>query len=370
MKVEIFQGWSDSKFQSFIELKERIQGKLETHFPEKLEDYSKILSDASPFSLDYEWVGFLVTRGTEVVAKAILSWRKKSSIGHIGFIDWVDDIEVARFLMNAMEQKARELKFTQVKTPVDLSFFIKYRIKMPNGGAPFYGEPIYPDYYHDLFKQTGYSIVGVWDTYKVDRWGIIRSFTKRRKQLKDRKHAHHDKVIVRNIRVADWENEMSIVYDLFNKSFSQMPEFEPITFEQFKLVYSDFKYIMHPLYSYIVELHGKPVGFSINYPDPLPVLKTVKGKTLTTIQKVLLLARLKLNYRTLLMAYVGKIPGPNGEEIKGVQIQTSKQLSTRGFFFGQGLVCYQSSDSPSRRAIDPSTIKEYSKYVLYGKDLK
>lgn len=369
MNVMILDSWTNEAAEHFLKLKKELQGNLPTYFPEASSDYERLLGTDSVFSPDYQWKIFIVLKDTRPLAKAVLAWRKDSSTANLGFIDWVNIVDVSKTLIHAVELEARKLSLREIKTPVDLNFFVKYRIKSPGGGHPLFGEPIYPDYYHELFRQNGFSVIGTWDTYRVNRTHIIRSFTKKRKQLKQRRHAHESDLMVRNINLSNWDHDLAIIYDLFVKSFSQMPEFEPISLAQFKAVYDDFRYIIHPWYSYIVELKGRPVGFSINYPDPLPVLKDYKGKRLSLLGKLWLLIRLRTNFRTMLMAYVGKIPGPNGEEIKGIQIKTSKQISTRAFFFGKGLVCYQSADSPSRRPIDPESIKPFSQYVLYGKKL-
>lgn len=370
MNVVFFDRWNEEIAQRFIQLKQKLQGTLPTYFPEEPEDYDKILGAGSVFAQDYAWKIIIVFAQDKPVAKAVLAWRKDSLVGNLGFIDWIHDHAVADKLIEAVEAQAREQGLKELKTPVDLNFFVKYRIKVPGGGHPLFGEPIYPDYYHELFQKTGFSVIGTWDTYRVNRTHIIRNFTKKRQQLRERRHPFEKELTVRNINLSQWDHDLGVVYELFVQSFSKMSEFEPISLEQFKVVYDDFRYIMHPWYSYIVELHGKPVGFSINYPDPLPVLKHYKGKKLNLIGKIWLLLRLRTNFRTLLMAYVGKIPGPQGEEIKGIQIKTSKQLSSRAFFFGKGLVCYQSADSPSRRPIDPASITPFSQYVLYGKKLE
>jgi hypothetical protein len=71
----------------------------------------------------------------------------------------------------------------------------------------------------------------------------------------------------------------------------------------------------------------------------------------------------------MLIAYVGKISGPNGEEIQGVQYLTSKKVWKWAMLMKKVLVCYQSLDSPSRRAWENNKLTSYAEYVLYGKDL-
>lgn len=370
LKLITFDKWDESFFKSFVNFKKALQGHLITYFPENLEDYKKFFHPDSVFSSDITWKGFLVLSDEAVVAKAILVNQKGNLVGNLGFIDWIDHEEIARYLISAVEATAKEWGLKEIKTPVDVNFFVKYRIRCPGGGEPYYGEPIYPDYYHKLFNCCGYNVVGTWDTYQIKRLGTFLSLAKKRKMLKTRKHPHTEKVNVRLLNLSDWDNELKIVYELFLKSFSGMPEFQPINFDQFKLLYDDFKYIAHPLLSYIVELKGTPIGFSINYPDPLETLARVKDKKLSKFDKILLLIKLRLNFKTLLMPYMGKVPGPNGEDVKGVFLKVSKLLTRGVLVSGKSLICYQSPDSPSRRPMDPDLLKEYAKYVLYGKKLE
>lgn len=369
LKLTQFSEWNDSIFEEFILLKKSLQENLPTFFPETLEDYKKFLHPDSLFSPEYEWTGFLVHQDNKLVGKAILAWRKNSSTGNLGFIDFINDQAVANLLISRAEEVAKSKGFTEIKTPIDLNFFVKYRMKCKGGGPAYFGEPIYPDYYHDLFEKAGLSIVGTWDTFKIKRFQTFADFFKKRKKMKKRNHAYIGKVTIRRIKVSDWENEIKIVYDLFVRSFSSMNEFEPITFDQFKLIYDDFKYIIHPFMSYIAELDGTPVGFSINYPDPLSILSKVKYKKLSTLDKALLFAKLRLNLKTLLIPYMGKVPGPNGEDVKGIFIKFSKLITYYVAAAQTTLVCYQSDDSPSRRPMDPGLQELYAKYVLYGKKL-
>ena len=367
--IEQFSAWDEVKIENFIQFKESLQGHLATYFPETVSEYKKLLHPTSPFAQDYQWSGFLVYQNKKIVAKAILAWRNGSLTGNLGYIDWENNLNVAKTLTDKVEAYARNMGLNEIKTPVDMNFFVKYRIKCPGGGAPYFGEPIYPDYYHDLFLGTGFQVVGSWDTYLIKRFSSFSNFIKKRKNFEKKKHDFHDQVNVRFLKISDWESELKIVYKLFLDSFSSMPEFEPITFEQFKLVYDDFKYIIHPLLSYIVELNGTPVGFSINYPDPLAILTKVKNKKLSKLDQVLLMIKLRLNFKILLMPYMGKTKGPNGEDVKGVFLKISKLLAYGVAAAQKGLVCYQSPDSPSKRPIDPELVREYSKYVLYGKRL-
>ncbi|MFP5387231.1 MAG: hypothetical protein ACLGHN_14230 [Bacteriovoracia bacterium] len=377
MRVISTSKWDETFFQQFLEFKNLIHKDIITSFPEKIEDYSRFFSPDSPFAQDYVWQGFMVLKDNKVIAKAILAWRKEASVGNLGFLDWENNVEAAELLIKSVVEAGKSSGITNIKTPVDLNFYVKYRIRLPGGGKPFWGEPVYPDYYHDLFFKTGFNEIGRWDTYQISKLqGIVDYFMKRVKLSKKPEGSHsktRDKSLrttVRCIRMDDWDNELKRIYSLFTEAYKSMPEWEPISFDQFKIVYDDFKYIINPLYAYLVELRGKPVGFSINFADPLPVLSKVKGKSLSSLEKALLFLKLRTNLSCFLIAHVGKIPGPNGEEIKGVQIQVSKRIQFFAATMRKVLVTFQMKDSPSRRSFDEKYQRPYAQYVLYGRNLE
>lgn len=377
LKVVIKDNWDESFFISFAEFKNAIHKDIITSFPETASDYAKYFTPDSVFASDFGWRAFSVVKDEKVAAQAVLCWRHDSSSrANLGFLDWINDEAAAKELISAVKTFAREQEIKQIKSPVDLNFFIKYRIRSPGGAEPFYGEPVYPDYYHDLFRSAGLKMVGEWDTYRVDRINGTIDFFKKRKKLAHKNVGGHSmakdpklKTTIRCIRMKEWDKELRIIYDLFSGAYTTMPEYEPISFEQFKVVYDDFKYIIHPWLSYIVELQGKPVAFSINFVDPLPVLAPLKGKKLNALQKALVFAKLRLNNGTYMIAHVGKIPGPNGEEIKGVQLQVSKRIAFAIPWMRKVIVTFQNVDSPSRRTWNPEVQRPYAHYVLYGLDL-
>lgn len=375
MKIQSVEIWDDGFFSEFVEFRNHIHRDIVTSFPESIADYDRYFGPKSVFVKDFNWAAVMVKNG-QVLAKAILCWKKGTTQGNLGFLDWENDLSAAKLLVDEIEKVAKKNNLTSIKTPVDLNFFVKYRIRVPGGEKPVWGEPVYPDYYHDLFQQTGFKEIGRWDTYRLKKiQGIIDYFLKRKKLSVKPSGSHSktkDKSLrtnIRCVRMSEWDQELKHIFELFSEAYKNMPEFEPISFEQFKVIYDDFKYIINPWYSYIVELRGKPVGFSINFADPLPVLAKYKGKKISLLQKIWLFIRLRMNMSCFIIAHVGKIPGPNGEDIKGVQIQASKRIQIFAIPMRKVLVTFQHTNSPSRRSFEENSQTIYAQYVLYGKDL-
>ena len=159
MEIVSINEWNNDFFQKFVDFRNKIHKDIVTSFPETIQDYEKYFGPSSPFLHDYFWNAFLVTDKENVVAKAILCWRKGSDTANLGFLDWENSFPAAEKLISALKELGNAHKLKHIKSPVDLNFYVKYRIRLPGGGKPFWGEPIYPDYYHELFQKTGFQAV-------------------------------------------------------------------------------------------------------------------------------------------------------------------------------------------------------------------
>jgi len=366
VKLVIVDKWSDEFFTDYKNFRNIVHKNVDGDLPLELDDYKKFFGEYSVFH-DFGWQAFVIFKESTRMGQAILTWKKGSQVAHLGFLDFIDDQEASDFLFNEIKKFGIKLNFEKIKAPVDLNLFVKYRMRVDGIGEPFFGEPRYPDYYTSHLEASLFRVIGEWDTYQIKVREGVRDFLSKRKTLSKKSKL---KLFVRTIQMKKWDHELRIIYDLFTEAYKEMPEFELISFEQFKVIYDPFRYIVQPWLSYIVELEGRPVGFSINFVDPLPLLKNVSFSELTLLQKLRLFLKIRMNRGTLLISHVGKIPGPNGEDIKGVQIKVSKKLTVFSLMMRKVLVTFQNKESPSRKSWNEKVQVPYSKYVLYGIDLK
>lgn len=370
MRIDIVSTWDDHFFEKFCAFHNKVNESLSNFIPDSLDSYKRFFGLDSVFRKDFKWFAIQISSETEVLSQAILSWRKDSRTGNLGFIDSQDSEDAFITLIKEVESIGKEHYLQRLKSPIDLNFFVKYRMRSKAYGDSFFGEPVYPDYYHDLFLKSGFTVIARWESFKLNKWQSIKDYFKKRKNLeKNNLKTQYKELTIRTVNLSDWDKELGIIHGLLLESYSKMPEWENISLEQFKVIYDDFKYIIHPWMSYIVEWHGRPVGFSINFADPLKTLQSIQKNKLNLIDKILLFLRLRLNLGTLLISHVGKIPGPNGEEIKGIQILASRKIQFWAFFMRRVLVTFQVENSPSRRAFEKGSQSLFSEYVLYGKEL-
>lgn len=371
MRVLRTSAWDEQFFASWVELSQRLYDSTD-YLAEELSDIRKVLGDPSYFPLD-RWIALSAVENDKVCARGLVAVNANNpTVAKVGFLEFVEDPDLFRQFWIELEATARELGVTEIKGPIDLNFFIKYRWKTSGTIRPFFREPQQRAYYIEYFRHVGMLPVRTWETFRMSYWQSIRVYAQIRKAAQ--KKRPHLKVRVRNIDLDRFETELETLYHLLMKSFGRMSEFEPIPLETFKSVYLGFKVLIKSKFVSFAEYQGHTVGFCVNYFDPLHILLQ-RQRLLRWLPQTLANAwaylRLKLNFRRLLIVYIGRVAGPNGEDFKGFQgAFTKKQTPWILLSLPELLSCYVDEDSPTRNGFQPQQIKTVATYALYGKKLK
>ena len=391
MELEAVGRWDEAFFGRFAGLGEALQAGRPGALAGSVADFRVLFGDGSPFGSMLRWEALLVcaSPGGPPLARLIVSANRLAAAPCLA-CGWLacraDSPEAAALLFQRAEAQARAWGCPVLKAPLQGHFMHSYRLKLPGGGDPFHGEPDDDPLQHRLLQEAGFEVTGRWDTIRIDPTRTLLNFERIRRSL-TRRTTSYAQVRTRPVRLWRWEEDLRIVYDLISSAYTQMPEFEPVTWEAFRLLGESFRYVIHPLSSFIFEYRGEPVGFAICYFDPLPVLQQrAAGRGLAPALRARLpalladlvgprladletLVRLKLNSRRLLLAYVGRVEPRDGARIKGVQSLVSRPL----YFLAKLLrtddilVTYLAAGSASRKSYDQRFVTIHSSYVLYGK---
>lgn len=371
MKIEVISQWDEIFFKRFTDFKNNLFKNDPNIFNESVEDMKTYFADNSPIIKNYHWKAYIISNNGKDLARGVISFHKGKTIAQIGFLEFEQNIEAFKTMIEAMTEMAKENNISELRGPANINFFISYRWKLPNGGEPFYTEPLVPDYYHDFIKSIGFHVSETWDTFQLDYHVSLNRWKDKQKTITKKKTGNYQKLELRHIKPWNFDKEIEIIHRLFVDSYKQMGEYEEIDLESFKLLYKDFKYLINPFFSYIAYYKNEPIGFVLNIFDSLHLLRQYAKKSPTPLEKVKLLAQLQLNRKRLLIMYSGRVPTSEGEEVKGLQIKVSKRLIAMLLLFRvkDVFVCFQSSSSPSKRTFDDDAQKTYSQYAMYRKSL-
>ncbi len=303
MIIQTTETWDEHFFIQFTDFKNQLFKNDPNIFNESLEDLKVFFKKESPVTKEYYWKAFLVIDQSHVLARGVLSFKQNSTIGQVGFLEFSERKDAAELLFQAIEAESKKLGLNELRGPVNINFFISYRWKLPNGGAPFYTEPVVPNYYHDYIKQSGFNISETWDTFKIDFKAANKRWKEKQNSIKKKPSGKYNKIVIKHLWPWNFEKDLIIIHRLFVESYKQMGEYEEISFESFKILYKNFKYLVNPFFSYIAYFEDEPIGFVINIFDSLPILRRFAKKAPTSTEKVSLIAKLATNKDRLLIMY-------------------------------------------------------------------
>lgn len=371
MQLRQTDRWDPEFFGPWPALRNRLHRGEPRDLAESLEDLARFFAPGSPFARHNEWRAFSVWRDGELQGRLVASRPKEweaRRFAPVGFFECVRDSEAARLLFDAAGAWARERGFAEIRGPIQGNFFISYKLRLPGGGEPFYGEPLCPDYYHKLFEEQGFSLSGKWDTLEASYEDSVEVS----EQIIRRFHASAGSsgLEIRPVDPRRWREELRLIHGLFMDSYAAMPDFMPISFEEFHHFYDSFKHLILPDLSLFVSHEGKTLGFMIAYFDPLRIVHEHQerhAQSRNPLWKLWTLIKLKRNRQRLLIVYIGKTK--DSDRVKGVAGALLGRLMMAIRKHRQGyLACYLAEGSPSYATL-PKRHRHHASYALYSKRL-
>jgi hypothetical protein len=250
--------------------------------PPLIKDHLQKFSPRSPFRTHAEMILYLAYRGKEVVGRiaGIIDRHyiefHQEKLGFFGFFESVDDSEVAHFLLSSVADWLRERGMEKMAGPMNPSTNDECGLLIDAFDAsPCLMMPYNPPYYPALIEGWGLKktmdLYAYWlqkDSFNYDRLDrITQRILKKEPQLS-----------VRPLYLRKFDEELKIIKEIYNNSWSKNWGFVPMTDEEIDDLAKHLKPIIVPelvLFAYYGE---NPVAFAAALPDYNVVLKHLNGK--------------------------------------------------------------------------------------------
>lgn len=218
--------------------------------------------------------------------------RFNEPLGMFGFFDSIDDPQVAGALFQAASSWLKERELSSMRGPYNPSTSDDVGILVDGYDTlPALMEAHCPSYYPDLFTANGFH------KYQdiVARRIIRPPEAQHLSDVLPEKMIRAGELVlkradlkIRPVYLKDWENEIHLATDLYNQALGGLPEYTPISFEEFLDFANSFKPILDPQMTLIAEVSGRPVGFALAIPDYNQAFLHLNGRMgLTGIIKLL-----------------------------------------------------------------------------------
>ena len=296
IEVETIQNQED-----FIKLPQRLYGK-DYHQDEAT--VWQFLKGTHPLSNDAQIKHYLLTNAGEILGRMTLTAYSESQTLFLGFFECVDDLKAAKMLFKRAKEEAASMGYFSVTGPVDVSFWVGYRMKVNGFDRVFMGEPQNKPYYVHLFEEAGFEIIQEYVSHYHPRTPQNFEFTKFQKRSQ--------MIRERGIQIIhpdfhDFDKYLKDIHELLMELYKDFPAFVPISLEDFTLMFGNLKRISDPRLIVLAYDGEQVVGFFISFPD--------YGNGLLTgsvIRKLWHLVTLKWTPKRIILSYTGVKRGYEG----------------------------------------------------------
>ncbi|MCC7386302.1 MAG: N-acetyltransferase [Deltaproteobacteria bacterium] len=188
--------------------------------------------------------------------------------GWFGFFECINDRRVAHALLRAACDWLRQKGATEVIGPMNFNTNGQAGLLVQNFDRPPCIEMTYnPRYYEELITSFGFGKAKDLYAWWIDvRPGLDNPKLQRIHKLVER-IKKKEGVVFRTLHLNDLQAELGRVFGLYNAAWQKNWGFVPLTKAEFDEIATQLKPILREELLFLVEVDGKPVGFSITLPD-------------------------------------------------------------------------------------------------------
>ncbi|MCA9592474.1 MAG: hypothetical protein KC776_04160 [Myxococcales bacterium] len=280
MAVEIRETPMGGKLKDFLNVVDYIY-RDDPNYVRPLDfDMKQRLSPKNPFFEHGEGTtftahrnGWCVGRCTAQIDQEHLE-RYKEDVGFFGFLDTIDDPEVAKELLDAAGRWLAQRGMKYMRGPLSLNINEEMGCLVEGFDTPpMIMMPHHRPYQGGLIEQAGLEKLK--DVYAW-RYTVGEVPSRAQKALEEVEKL--PEVRARHVDKKNVEGDVRIIMDVFNDAWSDNWGFVPLTESELSKMAQDLKPILIPELTYIAEINGEPAAVSLALPNVNEMIQDFRGK--------------------------------------------------------------------------------------------
>ncbi|MCB0280546.1 MAG: hypothetical protein KDD94_13645 [Calditrichaeota bacterium] len=285
--IEILPVETENDKLKFIKFQYQIYRDSEHFVPPLIMDRKKLLDKKkNPFYKDNAIQLYLAYRDGKIVGRiAAIENKKHNEIhnensGFFGFYESINDVEVAKALIDKASEWCKNKGFSSIIGPVnphlndDSPGFLAKGFDDDPVMLLAYSQP----YYLDLMDACGLAKIKDLYSYRLEV-ASIRNIDKM-KRINERVKKRHN-LNIRPINMKKFDEEYLIIQEIFNRAWEKNWGQVPLTKEDFEYIASDLKSLIHLDFVRIAFKDDTAIGMTVAFPDVNHLLKPMNGTFLS-----------------------------------------------------------------------------------------
>lgn len=217
--------------------------------------------------------GWCVGRASAQIDRGHLE-RYKDDVGFFGFLDTVDDPEVAKALLDAAAKWLSRRGMKKMRGPLSLNINEEMGCLIDGFDTPpMILMPHHRPYQGGLIEQAG--LAKIKDVYA---WRYTVGDVPKRADKAMADVAAMPEVKLRHLDKSNVERDVRIIMDVFNDAWSDNWGFVPLTEAELIKMASELKPILIPELTYIADIDGAPAAVALALPNVNELIGDLHGK--------------------------------------------------------------------------------------------
>lgn len=251
------------------------------------ERYSRLNPDENPFFRNADVELYLARREGKVVGTVAAfvdhrsNERLNANMAGFGFFEAIDDYDVAKSLLDKVVERAHEWGMDGFWGPTnfgrnDEPGFLIRETDVP----PALLEAHTPLYYDDFMNHYGMAKKNDFYAWRVSLPDLGPNLEALPEELIRvfEATARRGGVVVRKVRMDDWDHDLEIARNLFNVTLTHLPDHVPMDEATWGRFANQLRPLLDPDLALFAEVDGKAVGFLVCFPDMNRVLIHLNGR--------------------------------------------------------------------------------------------
>jgi hypothetical protein len=226
--------------------------------------------------------GWCVGRVTAQIDREHLA-RYNDDVGTFGFLDTIDDEDVAKALLDAASSWLRARGMKRIRGPLSLSLNEEMGCLVDGfDSPPMIMMPHHRAYQGGLIEKAGFEKLKDAFAWRY----TVGDLPPRARRAHDEIEAMPE-IKSRHVDMKNLDADLRVIMDVYNDAWSDNWGFVASTERELTKMAADLKLIAVPELSYITEIDGEPAAVALALPNVNELIGDMKGKLVMNLPKLL-----------------------------------------------------------------------------------